>query len=183
MRPPSDMPRARHAGDSPAAGRRPCRAAGGGSILIVALVAVVRPGDVAARDRRLLHRLPLVRLARPDRRLARRARAPRSRWSLIFTGVFFVLLWVNLSSPTASRRRSGPRARGRAGRALPRAGRARGPGWSASASPLLFALIAGVGRVGAVERVDPVHQPRRLRRSRTPRSTPTSASTSSSCRS
>ena len=46
---------------------------------------------------------------------------------------------------------------------------------------LLFGLIAGVGRVGGVEPVDPVHPRRERSASTTPRSTPTSASTSSGC--
>ena len=107
---------------------------------------------------------------------------PSWRSGAIFTVLFFALLLRQpRSSPTASRPRSGPPAPrttaveryhdfvGRPGRARPRR------------------RVAAVrphrrrGRLGRVEPVAPVHPPQVPSASTTPRSTPTSASTSSSC--
>ena len=52
-------------------------------------------GHLAAGHRRLLHRLPVVRVARPERACGGRPRA-KIALALDLHGVFFVLLWVNL---------------------------------------------------------------------------------------
>ena len=174
MRAPDDLPRRPRGRPAPTAGARSHRRRRGGG---------VRPAHVAAGHRPLLHRLPLVRLARPGRRVAGRARRQGRAWPPCFIAVFFVLAWATCSSPTASPRptgSSGPedelleryhdlvsdRAMLGAGHRRRRAGADR-----------------RLGRVGRVELVDAVHQRRRLRRERPRSSARTSASTCSSCRS
>ena len=102
--------------------------------------------------------------------------------AVVFTGLFFVLMWVNLSSPTASRRSSGPPGPRRSSSSATTSSSGAAAGCVRIGVSPLFALIAGAGRVGPVERMDAVPQPRVFGiedRS----STRTSASTSSSCRS
>ena len=55
----------------------------------------LHPHHVAARHRLLLHRLPLVPVRRPDRRLAGVLGA-KIVLAVVFIGLFFALMWVNL---------------------------------------------------------------------------------------
>ena len=91
-------------------------------------------------------------------RLAGRARGQGRAWPLIFTGVFFVLMWVNLV--IADRlappfRPPGPR---RSSSSATTSSSAAGPARSGSASPSCSPLIAGAGVSSQWNAVAPVHQ-------------------------
>ena len=182
MRPPSDMPPRPPRRRQSRRGRR-LPSGRGRVVLIVVLVGAVRPGHVAAGDRRLLHRLPLVRLAGPGRRLAGRARR-QDRAGADLHGSSSCSIWTNLFiadriAPTF-RLATGPGGRPR--RALPRAGRAPDRHAAAPASRCSSRSSSGRAwrRTGTSGSSSPTAS---TSARRTPRSTPTSASTSSSCRS
>ena len=56
----------------------------------------VLPDHLAARHRQLLHRLPLVRLARPVGRSGAGVLGAKIALAAIFTVAFFVIMWINL---------------------------------------------------------------------------------------
>ena len=158
---PLPLPRLDHRG-----GRRPRRAA-------------VQP----ARARRLLHRLPLVRLARPGQHVEQPARGQGRPGARLHGRV----LRDHVREPG---HRRPARARS-TGRWVPRTSSSR----ATSRSPVRYtgahprrrvAVLRADRRhrrVVAVAAVDPVHAPRRASAQATRSSTRTSASTSSSCRS
>ena len=76
--------------------RRKARPNRGRIVLIVLAIALGASHHVAAGARRLLHRLPVVRLARDVAASSSTCSGRRSPSALIFTGIFFVLCWLNL---------------------------------------------------------------------------------------